>query len=279
MTLKLTLELFAFALAILGLLGDNWRNKDEPKNFKNLKLAGRITLALIVLAAIGKTWKQLQDDRYAKQAAEISTKRIEEQSALIRQQSHDLEALRKTNDRLLKVVSVGNGYNAQVHGIVIFDEPQTDASVRKALENLFLKFVSIRLVARNEMGEFTGRVDYSARPEVHRYLTAGAAPLSATLSGQFSQVAAADRARAFYFEVRCPELKILNKERIQYAALEGDTAMAAHVEMFPDPWRDFRRLYRVKDILLDRVVIQELGEAIINGSLTEAGPAHSRNSR
>jgi hypothetical protein len=67
-------------------------------------------------------------------------------------------------------MSVAGGYSALLSGVVVFDQVPSRQRVEEALRNLFLKYAEVDIGAWNRLGEYSGRVDYGAHPEVRRYL-------------------------------------------------------------------------------------------------------------
>jgi hypothetical protein len=248
------IEGIAVALALSALLLQPRRNPAEPPSWRNLSTAGRLVLLLILLAGVAKVAKHVSDSTAARQAA-------------IRQEN-TIADLRSTNQLLVKVMSVANGYNAHVLGVVVFDRDLQEPRVEEALRNLFLKYVAIKFNAENSLGIYHGRIDYGAHPEVFRYLNFARLDPSTPLLSSLPELTAEERPRSFFFDIRCANLKILNGDKIQYVRTDRDEPVAGDVEMMPEIWGDFRRLYGVDRIFVDRVTIEELGDVTIHRSLS-----------
>lgn len=257
MFLKLFIEGVAVSLAVAGLLLQPKKDSSRPPSWANLTGVGRIILGLILIAGFAKTVKAISDERSA------AAQRVR-QAEVIEQQKNDLADLRETNAHLIKVMSVAGGYNAQLHGVVTLRRASSEAQVRDAIENLFLKYAFVTLNASNKLGEYSGRVDYGTHPELRRYRAASALGSDTELTVHAADLSPSERSRSFYFEVRCGSLKILNHDRIQYVRFANDHPVSAKVESYPVAWRDFQQLYGVERIYLDRIVIEELGEVTLN---------------
>jgi hypothetical protein len=67
-------------------------------------------------------------------------------------------------------MSVSDGYNALIRGVVSFTETVTDQKIRDALHNLFLKYAEVQLFAENIFGKYSGKIDYAASPEIRRFI-------------------------------------------------------------------------------------------------------------
>lgn len=247
------IEGIAVALALSALLLQPRRNPSEPPSWRNLSGAGRLVLLLILLAGTAKVAKQMSDSAARREAA-------------VRQDA-TIEDLRATNQHLIKVMSVADGSDAHVLGVVTFDRELPGLRVEEALRNLFLKYVSIELKAQNRSGVYCGRSDYGAHPAVFRYLNVARLESSTPLLSSLPALSAAERARSFYFDIRCTNLKVLCDSKIQYANFDRDPPVAGQIEMLPEMWRDFRALYGVERVFVDRVTIEELGDVTINRSL------------
>lgn len=248
------IEGIAVALALSALILQPRRNPAEPPSWRNLSTAGRLVLLLVLLAGVAKVAKQVSDSTAARQAANRQESKIAD--------------LGTTNQLLVKVMSVSNGYNAHVLGVVVFDRDLQKPRVEEALRNLFLKYVSIELNAENRLGVYHGRIDYGAHPEVFRYLNFARLDASTPLLSSLPDLTAEERARSFFFDIRCANLKILNGDNIQYVRTDGDRPVAGDIDMMPMMWGDFRRLYGVDRIFVDRITTEELGDVTIHRSLS-----------
>lgn len=256
----LLIEGISVALALSALLLQPRRDPSKPPSWGNLSLAGRLVLLLILVAGAARVAKQRADAAGASAAAA-------RQDATIADLRATNEQLIATNQHLIKVMSVAGGYNAHVRGVVTFGRELPRLRVEEALRNLFLKYVSIELEARNKYGVYRGRIDYGAHPVVFRYVNAARLDSSTPLIASWPALNPAERMRSFYFDIRCANLKILSDSKIQYATLENDPPVAARIDMLPDMWRDFLSLYAVDRVFVDRVVIEELGDVAISRSL------------
>lgn len=143
------------SLALSALLLQPRRNSSEPPSWRNLTGAGRLVLLLILLEGAAKLAKYASDSPATREAAG--------------RQEATVADPRTTNQLLIKVMSVADGYNAHVLGVVTFDRELPGPRVEEALRNLFLKYVSIELKAQNRLGVYRGRIDNGAQPAVFRY--------------------------------------------------------------------------------------------------------------
>ena len=148
----------------------------------------------------------------------------------------------------------------RLEGVITFKTPVSEARIRDALKNLFLKFAFVEIRASNRLGEYSGRVDYGAHPEVYRFLSLTRVDTASVLIPASARPPASEAARAYYFEVRCANLKILNEQRIQYAQFGGDPPVTATVSSTPYAWRDFHDLYGILSVTTYRLTLEELGE-------------------
>jgi hypothetical protein len=249
MNLGTLVELIALALAVSGLLLQPKKDPSAPPSWRNLSTAGRIILGLILVAGVIKLTKSKLD-------GEAQARARERQQAVI-------DSLQESNRHLIKVMSVSGGYNARLHGVVTFDGYPSESRIEEALRNLFLKFASVELSVASQGGRYQGRVDYGAHPEVYRYLNLRTVGSSSTLIPADLQRPGLSDGRSFYFEVRCPALKILNDEKIQYVRYASDPPMQARVVTLPEIWADFRRLYGIRDLAVYEIDIEELGKVRI----------------
>jgi hypothetical protein len=252
MNLGALIELIALILAVSALLVQPKKNPSAPPAWKNLNPAGRVLLALILVAGGIKLTKSKLD-------AEAQQRARERQQAVI-------DSLQETNRHLIKVMSVAGGYNARLHGVITFSSSPSESRIRDALKNLFLKYASVELAVAGRAGTYRGRVDYGAHPEVYRFLSASQVDPESGLIPNRIALPPPSQGRAFYFEVRCPALKILNDDKIQYVRYSSDLPMQARVVTFPEMWRDFRRLYGIESLEVHRIDIEELGSIRIMGA-------------
>jgi hypothetical protein len=243
------IEGIAVALALSALLLQPRRNPAEPASWKNLSNAGRLVLFLVLLAGTAKIVKQVTDSVAARRSA-------------IRQEN-TITDLRATNQLLVKVMSVADGYNAHVLGIAVFKKDLPGPRLEEALRNIFLKSLSIDLRASNSLGFYTGRIDYGAHPVLFKYLNVSRLESTTPLLSSLPSLSEQERSRSFFFDIRCANLKILNQDKIEYARTEGDPRVWGDVTIFPDSWSDFRTFYGLQEIFVDKVTLEELGDVEI----------------
>jgi len=255
MSLGLAIEILSLALALGGLLLQTRRDPGAPPSWRNLSRGGRLILILLVVVASVKIVKNQQDGIAQRKATEA---RAAEMAKL---QASNTDLL-STNQHLIKVMSVASGYSALLSGVVIFERVPNERKVEETLRNLFLKYAEIEITASNRLGTYQGRVDYGTHPEVRRYLNIQHVqedPILLRLQGRIPEH---QWPLAFFFEIRCANLKILNQEKIQYARFDQNERLQASVRVF-DWWRDFRSLYGVRTLYIDKLTIEELGEVPI----------------
>jgi hypothetical protein len=260
MSIELLLEIAAFILAVSAVLLQPKRDPAAAPSWRNLSRAGRFLLSVIVVVALLNIAKTIRDDKARRAASDA-------QRAEVARLNANLTELRDTNRYLIKVMSVADGYNALVTGVATFKRPVGEYEIQKALENVFLKYAHVELVAINKLGRHTGRIDYGVQPVLHKFLrisTAATPELE-----RLKRVGVRDRTKlehAYYFEVRCSRLKILNDERVQYARFSNTDQLDARLDVF-NYWEDYRRLYVVDQLYLDKITIEELGPIDISSSL------------
>ncbi|RON34433.1 hypothetical protein BK661_10160 [Pseudomonas frederiksbergensis] len=253
--IELIIEVLTLALALGGLLLQTRHDPGAPPSWRNLSKGGRLILMLLVVATSFKIFKTQQDNNAQEIAAE---KRAEEMDGLKVSNAN----LLSTNQHLIKVMSVASGYSALLSGVVIFEGVPNGHGVEEALRNLFLKYAEIEITASNRLGTYQGRVDYGAHPEVRRYLNLQHIQSDPVLLRLQSRIPEQKRPSAFFFEIRCANLKILNQDKIQYARFDEDEPLRVSARVF-DWWRDFRSLYGVHTLYIDKLMIEELGEVNI----------------
>ena len=205
MSLSVVIEILALALALCGLLLQTRRDPNLQPSWRNLSWAGRLILVLLIAIAAFKVVKGNQDAEAARRARAETKK------------SYD--SLLAVNNQLVRVMSVASGYSAQISGVIVFAITPDQDNVEKALENLFLKFAEVEVVASNRLGEFHGRVDYGAHPDVFRFLNLQRIQEDPLLVQLRDRVPASERPRAFFFMIRCGNFKMLNADKVQYARL------------------------------------------------------------
>ncbi|WP_223527646.1 hypothetical protein [Pseudomonas sp. GL-R-19] len=244
------------ALALAGLLLQTRHEPSAPPSWKNLSKSGRLVLLLLLIISTAKIYKGYYDD-------ELKTIAGSERASEMRQLQTSNASLLETNEHLIKVMSVASGYNALLSGVIYFEQPTnktkiTDSSVRHALENIFVKYAEVTIKASNKLGDYSGRVDFGYPPEVKRYLNLSLSGSDATLIKYREKTFDSPAVNAFYFEVRCPNLKILNREKIQYARFSSQEPLTVSVRKY-EYWGDFERLYHVRGVYIDKLEIEELG--------------------
>lgn len=255
MSLGIAIELLSLALALGGLLLQTRHDPNAPLSWRNLSKGGRLILLLLVVVASVKIVKNQQDGAAQSKAADASEARM----AKLQASNTDLLS---TNQHLIKVMSVASGYSALLSGVVIFERAIDGHRVEEALRHLFLKYAEIEITASNRLGTYQGRVDYGAHPEVRRYLNLQRVQGDPIMLRLLGRVPEHQRAQAFFFEIRCANLKILNQEKIQYARFDLNEHLRVSARVF-DWWKDFRSLYGVQSLYIDKLTIEELGEVPI----------------
>jgi len=252
MSLGITIEILSLILALGGILLQTRRDPSLPPSWRNLSNGGRLILLLIVVAATIKIIKGQIDNRTQHETS------IANDAKLAQMQMTNTELL-KTNQHLIRVMSVASGYSALLSGVVIFDGPASPHQVEEALRNLFLKYAAVEITAINSLGTYEGRVDHGAHPEVRRFLNLQRIQEDSTLLRLRNIVTEQQQPNAFFFEIRCANLKILNQDKIQYAHFDNKDQIHVSAKVF-DWWYDFRSLYGVKSLYIDKLAIEELGE-------------------
>jgi len=232
-----------------GLLLQPRRSPDDPPSWRNLSRAGRLVLVLLVVVTVAKIVKSQGEAISQRQASEASAKKLTE--------------LQATNQRLIKVMSVSGGYSALLSGVVVFEQPPDQQRVEEALRNLFLKYAEVDIEASNQFGTYQGRVDYGAHPEVRRYLSFERIHDDPDLVRYRDQVPRQRWPQAFFYEIRCANLKILNDDKIEYVRFDPQEEIRVQARVF-DWWRDFRSLYGVQSLYIDSLTIEELGKIPID---------------
>ena len=255
MSLGTLIELLTLTIALTGLLLQTRRDPSAPPSWRNLSRGGRLVLVVLVVLASVKIYKGQIDSAAQRKASEAGAKRFTELQA-------SNEDLLSTNKHLIKVMSVASGYNALLSGMVVFKEVPTQKIVEEVLRNIFLKYAEVEISASNRLGKYIGRMDYGAHPELRRYLNAQRIQDDPELKRIRDLVPEPQWSRAFYYEIRCASLKILNRENIQYARFDPLERIEVRARVF-DWWRDFRSLYGVDILYIDKLTIEELGDTPI----------------
>jgi hypothetical protein len=221
-------------VALNGLLYQPRKNPNSPPSWSNISRMGK-TLFCIILFLSAMSIVQTIYNNVNKQ---------KEINDLMQSQKE----LKEINNQLIRVMSVADGYNALLDGVVEFRQPMNDNRIREALQNLFLKYVEIEISAQNKLGVYTGRIDYGAHPEVRKFLKMNSDGIS------------------YSFEIRCSKLKILNSQKIQYARMGQDERISAKVKVF-EWYRDYQRLYGIRSIEIHNLTIEELDKLPINQTI------------
>ena len=254
------MESAALFLALAAVLLQPKRDPEGPASWRNLSASGQLLLVVIIFVGVLKIGKVIHDS--AVQQAERDSHVRE-----VKQLNDSLADLRDTNKHLIKVMSVADGYNALVSGTVVFTRPVSENQIRETCENLFLKYALIVLEARNKLGVYYGRVDYGVQPTLWKYRRLSEIEASPELLKLKAAVPDTALDRAYYFELRCAHLKILNGEKVQYVRFARTDTMNADVMVLPQ-WPDFQRLYPVDQVYLEKVTIEELGDMPIRRRLS-----------
>jgi hypothetical protein len=246
MALDTIAELLTLGLAIAAILVDPKRDQSARTSWSNLTSLGRMTLIAILCLSVLKLAKMAGDQSSALQKDQ--------------ERQQEVARLRETNDYLIKAVSVGSGYNAVITGVATFYTPPSEHQTEKALENLFLKYAEIKLSAVNDFGVFEGRIDHGTHPEPRLYLRLTAIDSDGYDFHEIRRYVPRPLwPRSVAFKIRCGNLKLLNAQNIQYVVVNnggGVRAQATKVSF----WSDFKSLYGVSSVYLDRVTIEEIGD-------------------
>lgn len=242
-------------VALNGLLYQPKKDSTKPVSWQNINLVGKILFGLVILLAILATTKSIYDEGNYEKEIKSRNDRI---TGLIESQRE----LKEINNHLIKVMSVADGYNAIIRGVITFKQSVDDTQIRNALKNLFLKYAEVDLKAENKLGEYRGRIDYAAHPEVRKFLHLS----NLEPDSYFSRYQNYSNHRSYYFEIRCSRIKILNPDNIQYARFSPDEDLHVRVNTFE--WsRDFGRLYYVEKIMIDEIEIEELEKITLQKTL------------
>ena len=148
---------------------------------KVLSKKGYIGIILLLISSvitlsrdIFKDYKEDQGKRRtAEEIAQKDAQNKEESARKDMQIKSLLEAqneLKQINRHLVKVMSVANGYNALIRGVVSFRSTRDANNIEDAIRNLIIKYVSIKIEAQNNLGMHLGEVDYGTHPVIERYL-------------------------------------------------------------------------------------------------------------
>jgi hypothetical protein len=221
-------------VALNGLIYQPRKNPNSPPSWSNINRTGKTLFCIILLLAAMSIIQTIYNN----------LNKQKEIYDLVQSQKE----LKETNNQLIRVVSVADGYNALIDGVVEFNKPMSENKVREALQNLFLKYVEIEIGAQNKLGLYTGRVDYGAHPEVRKFLRMNSNGMS------------------YSFEIRCSKLKILNAQKMQYARMSQSERIYAKVKVF-EWYSDYQRLYGVRRIEIRNLTIEELDRLPINQTI------------
>lgn len=226
-------------IALNGLLFQTKKKPEGPVHWRNVNLFGRILFASIIfLTGLNIIGSYTNEKKHTNEVNQFLTSQNE---------------LKEINRHLIKVMSVADGYNAIIRGVVVFRKDVNEIQIRSALENLFLKYAEIDLYAKNKLGEYQGRIDYATHPEVRKFLRLS----EVEPDSYFYRYRLDSFGSSYFFEIRCSGIKILNEEKIQYARFSPDEHL--HVQAKTFEWsRDFGRLYLVEMVMIDEIEIEEL---------------------
>jgi hypothetical protein len=251
MLFKITVGLITIILALNGLIFQTKKDPNGGAGLSNLNNTGRLLLVFILLLGGLNITKSMVDDR--SNAVEGARK-----DAQITNLEKSQKELLQTNQHLIKVMSVATGYNALIRGVVAFTHPVSEAEFRHAAENLFLKYVSVKFYARNNLGSYEGEVDFGTHPTLWKFRNLSQVSDDMVLSKYRNILTEVPMNRRFFYEIRCNNLKILSRDKIQYAKLDDEDDVQAVINKFPYSG-DFGQLYNVDSIYIDEVQIEELG--------------------
>lgn len=249
MFLTIVIHIVVMFVALNGLIYQPKKDVNKPVSWKNMNVTGKILFGLIILLTILNVAKSIHE--------------VKARESKINELINSQKELKEINSHLIKVMSVVDGYNALIRGVVSFRTNVNEAQIRNALRNLFLKYVEIDLTAENKLGKYNGRIDYATHPEVRKFLR-----LSSEMEpGYFSRYGRHLLGNSYFFEIRCSGIKILNESKIQYAPFSPEEHLNVQVNTFE--WsRDFGRLYHIEMVMIDEVEIEELGKVRLEKVLT-----------
>jgi len=256
MIIKSFIQIIPTVLALAGLLMQPKKDIDKPISISNINKAGILMCVVILILGAASTFQMIDSEKKSK----VDKDELKQHNSTLQSQ---LSMLLDSNRILTKVVSVGDGYNAHIRGTIKFRKRKSESEIKSALKNLFSKFVNINLVAYNELGKHQGRIDHSVNPHIRRFrrvseITSNSdliRHVDTSMLGPYS----------YFFEVKVENLKILNKDKIQFVMINGST-LETTVEEFSH-WRDFGSLYNVDHIYISDLVVEELSDYSINKHL------------
>ncbi|MDU9048011.1 MAG: hypothetical protein Q3M30_04125 [Candidatus Electrothrix sp. Rat3] len=276
-------------IALNGLLYQPKKDPNDSVNWSNINFFGRVLFCLLVLLALLNIIKIYGDEKthqddllsHNKQKEKLlksqedlrnnNKKLIANQIELKGQNkrlSESQNELKDENKHLIKVMSVANGYNAVISGVVSFEKEKSDSDLRDALRNLLLKYVEINISASNKFGDYKGKVNYGTQPVVRRFLSIAGLKLNELLRTDRRTTTKILEyhnclGSSYYFELRVSNLKILNSDKIQYAEFGPQNSIKASAYIF-DSHKDFQRIYNVNCIVIGEIEIEEIGTLPIN---------------
>jgi hypothetical protein len=163
----------------------------------------------------------------------------------------EVKNLSAVNGHLMKVISVANGYDVILRGAIMMRKPYTESNLRHALANI-LKGIEVFFKARNMLGEYDGGLHSEAR--ILKYIL-----LPIKGFEEYGRYISNTSGVSYYFEVEFDKVKILNKEKIQYAKF--DTSDKFSVDVRTSYTGDiYVSLYHVDTLIISKVEIVELEE-------------------
>jgi hypothetical protein len=238
MLFNLIVALITLVLALNGLLFQPKKDPNGAVKWSNLNRTGKVLLIFILSLGILNIAKGIIDDRNNKKYQ---------------------DDLRQTNQYIIKVMSVADGYNALIRGVVTFTQPVSEDEFRKAADNLFLKYVTGKLYAQNKLGRYEGRMDYGTHPALWKFRNLSQISDDTILSRYRNVFAETPENQRFFYEIKFSKLKMLSPDRIQYARLDDTDEVRVTVEE-NQFFRDFGEVYHVNAIFIDELEIEELGK-------------------
>lgn len=242
MFIELLIGIATLIIALNGLIYEPKKDPKGPVSWKNINRYGKLLIGLLVLLIALQLTKSFFD-----QVA--SSKQNDQIEELLTSQ----DELQDINQHLIKVMSVADGYNAAIRGMVIFRSTVTENQIRDALRNLFLKYAEIEIQAYNKLGQYEGRIDHASHPEVRKFLRLS----DIDEDSEYNRYREMRSENSYFFEIRCSNIKILNQYKIQYARFDPYEKLDVQVRTFS--WsRDFNRIYNVAGIYIRDIEIEEL---------------------
>jgi hypothetical protein len=275
MVLSVAIGIVSLLIALNGLIYQPKKDPSGPATWSNISRLGKCLFALILIINLLNVAKTIYDSEEQSREVNRRDKAIKELLESQRSLTATNEVLKSTmklsilqqaelreiNQHLIKVMSVADGYNATIRGVVRFRGNVSESQIRGALTNLLLKYARVEIKASNKLGTYSGRIDSGAHPEVRKFLA-----LSQKEDGYISSKYRDMPAGSYYFEIRCSKLKILSNEKIQYAQFHPNDRLQVLIRHFE--WsKDFGRLYNVAVVLLDEIEIEELQKVPIGKTL------------